>query len=86
MKITLEWLKEKRACAEAVAAFTEKFGEEAEYQSVLDEAAKLEHQDWASWLLNTAGPTDAVLKIDGDLTAENVSTEQLAELEATISK
>ena len=71
MKITLEWLKEKHACSEVVDAFSAHFtGGEADYQAVLDETARLNRMDWASWLLNAAGPINAELKIEGDLIAE----------------
>jgi len=70
MKITLDWLKEKNACVEAVKKFKETFGEEADYQSVLDALGKENRADWASWLIGQAGRTDSVLEIKGNLITE----------------
>jgi hypothetical protein len=36
VKITLEWLKEKRACLDAQTAFKVRFGQEADYQEILN--------------------------------------------------
>ena len=72
MKITLDYLKEKNACKEGVDWFRSKFGHEgAPYQTVLDELAKENRSDWASWLIKTAGSTKDVLEIKGDLIVEH---------------
>ena len=71
MLITLDWLREKGACADAVKRFEETYGQEgAEYQDVLDALAKENNASWASWLIQKAGRTNAVLEVDGDLVVE----------------
>src|SRR3972149_6469381 len=66
MDITLEWLKEKQACEEAVIAFKKTYVEqEVDYQDLLNALAEAKRPDWASWLLDRAGPIDTILHIDG---------------------
>ena len=67
MKLTLSWLSEKAACVEALNAFKKRFGEEAEYQDVLDALAESNHVDWALWLIRTVGPVKSVKKIAGQV-------------------
>ena len=71
MKISLRWLVEKGACEEARKAHEKKWGTgDVEYQDVLNALAEKDRADWASWLMNAAGPTKDILKIDGDLVKE----------------
>lgn len=65
MKISLAWLREKNACAEGIAWFKKQFGQEAQYQAVLDALAAEDRASWARWLLARAGATDAVLRLPG---------------------
>ena len=72
MKITLEYLKEKQACSDGVVWFSSKFASnEADYQEVLDALAKENRSEWAQWLMQHAGRTDAVLEVKGDLIVEH---------------
>ena len=64
MKITVEYLKEKSACAEGVAWFVAHFPKGGEYQAVLDALAADAKPDYAQWLLNAVGPTSAVLEVE----------------------
>ena len=69
MQITLEWLKEKNACADGVEWFQRNFPAGGGYQAVLDALAHENLSSWGSWLLSTAGPAGTVLKINGDYEA-----------------
>ena len=51
MKITKDFLMAKHACKGGVDWFIRHFGEEAEYQSVLDRLAQDNLSNWAEWLL-----------------------------------
>ena len=70
MKITLDWLRAKNACGEAVSRFQQEFGNEAEYQDVLDVLGRENNAGWALWLIQNAGHTKDVLEIKGDLVTE----------------
>ena len=71
MKITTEWLEEKRACKARLTWFDEHFPKgEADYQAVLDALAEENRLDYATWLFDAAGPLDTVMEIDGDLEVE----------------
>ena len=50
MKITLEWLKEKNACSEAVQAWQEK-GCEPDPIKIISLAMEMNRFDWANWLI-----------------------------------
>src|SRR3990167_9822181 len=72
MQITLEFLKEKNACHDGIAWFEKHIGTSGEYQAVWDALAADEATpiDWARWLLETAGKTNDVKVISGDLTGD----------------
>ena len=55
MKITIEMLVSKNACAEGMAWVRENLPEGAEYQEFLDRLATADKPDWASWLLENFG-------------------------------
>ncbi len=59
--------------AEGIGWFRKKYPEQLEgieYQSILDDLAKENKDDWAEWLLTKAGSTNTILEIDGNLTLE----------------
>lgn len=62
--ITLDTLTELGACDEGKEFFAEHHPEGGEYQKVLDAACEHDHSNFAGWLLNKLGPTDAVLDVD----------------------
>ena len=62
--ITLNTLIELGACKEGLEFFAEHHPDGGEYQKVLDTACEHGHPDFASWLLDKLGPTDAVLAVD----------------------
>ena len=72
MLITLDWLKEKEACAESLLAFEHKFPNGAEYQEVLDALAAEDRYDWGSWLLRVGGNTNAILEVDELITKTSI--------------
>lgn len=72
MLITLDWLKEKEACAESLLAFEHKFPNGAEYQEVLDALAAEDRYDWGSWLLRVGGNTNAILEVDELITKASI--------------
>ncbi len=49
MKISVEWLTERKACAEAVEKFREQ--EETDSIKLIKKMIKKKHLDWASWLI-----------------------------------
>jgi len=51
LEVTYKWLKEQKCCESAIDWFVEKFGNKADYDTVL-EAAKKERNDW-SWLVDS---------------------------------
>jgi len=54
MRITLDYLKKKRACPEGVAAFKQRFGESAELADVINyaiEGRKMRELRYANWLV-----------------------------------
>lgn len=71
MKITLEWLKEKNACPEAVLVFEKHFGSEADYQDVLNILGQENKSYWATWLMTQVGIINTTMEIQGDLICEN---------------
>ena len=64
MKITAEWLKEKRACSNGVAWFNKYFPKGGEYQKVLDALAAENNVSWGQWLLQNAGRLNTTLELD----------------------
>jgi len=70
MKITKEWLKEKNSCREGYEWFLKHFGDEADYQDVLDALAEENLFEWAKWLLQNAGPTKEAKEIQGNIQSE----------------
>ena len=72
MLITIDWLKEKGACAESLLAFKHRFPNGAEYQEVLDALAAEDRYDWGSWLLRVGGNTNAILEVDELITEASI--------------
>ena len=71
MQITHEWAREKGACDGGMQWFQEHFPDGGDYQEILDELAKENRSDWASWLIQNAGRLNTVLEIDGNLDVEH---------------
>ena len=67
MKITMDFVKSKGACAEGIRYFKEKFGGEGEYQEILDKLADEGNVPWASWLIGAVGAVNAQIVVEGDL-------------------
>jgi len=57
MKLTIDLLTAKGACAEGLAWFTTRFRYEADYQAVLDALVEADRPDWARWCLIHIGRT-----------------------------
>lgn len=70
MKLTVDFLKAKRACTEGLCWFETNFGSEADYQTVLNLLAKEHLASWASWVLQAVGPIDDVMEISADTTID----------------
>lgn len=64
MQITKEILKEKSPCSEGFTWFLKHFPEGGEYQDILDELAKENRADWASWLISKMGSVNTVLEVE----------------------
>ena len=73
MKLTKDFLVAKGACPAGRAWFLTHFGDEADYQTVLNKLAAESRCNWAEWLLSAVGPITDVMeltaetKIEGDL-------------------
>ena len=85
MKITSEFLRDKGACPEGYKWFIENFKDEGDYQAVLDKLADDNYPQWARWLIDNAGRTKDVLKVDGDLKKKNIFFAGSIEVKAFIS-
>ena len=66
MKLTVDFLKAKRACSDGLHWFETNFGSEADYQTVLNRLAKEQFVSWADWVLKAVGPIDEVMEISAD--------------------
>ena len=64
MKLTLDMLEAKGACIEDIEYFKEVWGNEADYQEVIDKCVAGDHLDYADWLLDKIGSTGDVLELD----------------------
>ena len=67
--ITVEMLNVKGACASGMRDFLKEFPREqypdgADYQEVLNRCAEHERANYAEWLLNEFGATNATLSVD----------------------
>lgn len=61
MIFTLDWAKKRNACEDAVAAFSEKFGQQAEVREVVEWLCSIHELDWLAWVLSQ-GDKDVAIK------------------------
>jgi cytoskeletal protein CcmA (bactofilin family) len=73
MKITHDWLVNKRACKDGVEYFDNHFPEGGDYQNVLNNLGTTRYLSYIHWLIEAIGPRAAY-----DLVCDSIKTNHLA--------